>query len=63
MNWKNANLWQYSSRYPLVVQEIIEGYEKSYDNFAMYWVNRAGHMVPKDNPAAMGRILEKFTEQ
>lgn len=45
MNWKDANLWHYASRYPLVVQEIIEGYEKSYGNFAMYWVNRAGHMV------------------
>ncbi|KAG9434537.1 retinoid-inducible serine carboxypeptidase [Apis mellifera carnica] len=63
MNWKNANLWHYSPRYPIVVQEIIEGYEKSYGNFAMYWVNRAGHMVPKDNPAAMGRILQKFTGQ
>ncbi|PBC32839.1 Retinoid-inducible serine carboxypeptidase [Apis cerana cerana] len=63
MNWKDANLWHYSPRYPLVVEEIIEGYEKSHGNFAMYWVNRAGHMVPKDNPAAMGRILEKFTEQ
>ncbi|XP_012341187.1 retinoid-inducible serine carboxypeptidase-like isoform X1 [Apis florea] len=63
MNWKDANLWHYASRYPLVVQEIIEGYEKSYGNFAMYWVNRAGHMVPKDNPAAMARILQKLTEE
>ncbi|XP_076763044.1 retinoid-inducible serine carboxypeptidase [Xylocopa sonorina] len=60
MKWKNAASWQKSSRLPLVVKNTIEGYVKSYKNFAMYWVNRAGHMVPKDNPAAMAHILNEF---
>ncbi|CAL7939973.1 unnamed protein product [Xylocopa violacea] len=61
MKWKNATSWHKSSRLPLVVKNTIEGYVKSYRNFAMYWVNRAGHMVPKDNPAAMAYILNEFT--
>ncbi|KAK9300872.1 hypothetical protein QLX08_006578 [Tetragonisca angustula] len=61
MQWKNANSWHRSARTALVVKGIIEGYVKSYGNFSMYWINRAGHMVPKDNPAAMAWILNKFT--
>ncbi|KOX69411.1 Retinoid-inducible serine carboxypeptidase [Melipona quadrifasciata] len=61
MQWKNDNSWYRSARTALVVKGIIEGYVKSYGNFSMYWVNRAGHMVPKDNPAAMAWILTKFT--
>ncbi|XP_003484729.1 retinoid-inducible serine carboxypeptidase-like [Bombus impatiens] len=62
MQWKDANSWHRSDRAPLVVENIIEGYVKSYGNFSMYWVNRAGHMVPKDNPAAMAWILKDFTK-
>lgn len=61
MNWRNANAWKNSIRRPLVSEGIIEGYVKARDNFRMYWVNRAGHMVPKDNPAAMEKILQDFT--
>ncbi|KOC63106.1 Retinoid-inducible serine carboxypeptidase, partial [Habropoda laboriosa] len=61
MKWKNAASWHASTRNPLVVKDNIEGYVKSHGNFAMYWVERAGHMVPKDNPAAMSKILKEFT--
>ncbi|XP_060832676.1 retinoid-inducible serine carboxypeptidase-like [Bombus pascuorum] len=62
MQWKDANSWHRADRAPLVVENITEGYVKSYGNFSMYWVNRAGHMVPKDNPAAMAWILKEFTK-
>ena len=45
MKWKKLNDWNKSKRTPLVVNGIIEGYRKIYDNFAFYWINRAGHMV------------------
>ncbi|XP_076248727.1 uncharacterized protein LOC143188395 [Calliopsis andreniformis] len=61
MKWKNSNLWLKSVRRPLIVNGIIEGYVKSYGNLAMYWVNRAGHMVPKDNPDGMAKILQDMT--
>lgn len=61
MMWKDAASWRNSARTPLVAKNTIEGYVKSRGNFSMYWVNRAGHMVPKDNPAAMMKILDVFT--
>ena len=45
LKWRNINRWKNCDRKPLVVNGIIEGYEKSSGNFAFYWVNRAGHMV------------------
>lgn len=60
MKWKDAVAWRKKDRVPLVANNVIEGYRKSYGNFSMYWVNRAGHMVPKDNPAAMAEILKEF---
>lgn len=45
LKWKGANTWKNSVRYPLVAEDIVEGYSKAQDNFRMYWVNRAGHMV------------------
>ncbi|KAL2714156.1 retinoid-inducible serine carboxypeptidase-like [Vespula squamosa] len=62
LKWKNSNYWSNSQRRSLVSDNIIEGYSKKHNNFGMYWVNRAGHMVPKDNPAAMAIILKDLTE-
>ncbi|KYN23485.1 Retinoid-inducible serine carboxypeptidase [Trachymyrmex cornetzi] len=45
LKWKDADTWKNSDRKSLVVKSIIEGYFKVQDNFRMYWVNRAGHMV------------------
>ncbi|XP_029164024.1 retinoid-inducible serine carboxypeptidase-like [Nylanderia fulva] len=62
LNWKSSDIWKQGMiREPLVVDDILEGYYKRQDNFAIYWVLRAGHMVPKDNPAAMKTILENLT--
>ncbi|XP_029055382.1 retinoid-inducible serine carboxypeptidase-like isoform X2 [Osmia bicornis bicornis] len=60
LKWKNVTAWNNARRVPLVVNNIIEGYSKSQGNFALYWVNRAGHMVPKDNPNGMAQILKDF---
>ncbi|XP_070529256.1 retinoid-inducible serine carboxypeptidase isoform X2 [Cardiocondyla obscurior] len=61
LKWKSANTWKNSVRRPLVAEDIVEGYFKAQDNFRMYWVNRAGHMVPRDNPAAQEIILRDLT--
>ncbi|CAD6999263.1 retinoid-inducible serine carboxypeptidase [Ceratitis capitata] len=67
VNWIEKMQWSYKSQYEaaprvgISVNRILEGYEKSAGNFTMFWVNRAGHMVPADNPAGMGHILRRFT--
>ncbi|XP_029164025.1 retinoid-inducible serine carboxypeptidase-like [Nylanderia fulva] len=64
LKWKKADTWKYDSiKVPLVVEGIIEGYVKATDNFAMYLVYRAGHHVPKDNPAAMALILQDLIKE
>ncbi|KYN05363.1 Retinoid-inducible serine carboxypeptidase, partial [Cyphomyrmex costatus] len=62
LKWKHAGTWKNSNRYPLIVESIVEGYFKAQGNFRMYWVNRAGHMVPRDNPAAQEKILQDLTK-
>lgn len=43
----------------IAVEDVLEGYYKKAGKFSMYWVNRSGHMVPADNPAAMKYILDQ----
>ncbi|XP_012063378.1 PREDICTED: retinoid-inducible serine carboxypeptidase-like [Atta cephalotes] len=61
LKWKNADTWKNSNRNSFIFKSIVEGYLKVQDNFRMYWVNRAGHMVPKDNPIAQEKILQDLT--
>lgn len=62
LQWPNAAAYVASPRSTLVMNGIIEGYYKQYEKFSMYWINRAGHMVPFDNPPAMDYILRKVTK-
>ncbi|XP_070150580.1 retinoid-inducible serine carboxypeptidase [Polyergus mexicanus] len=57
-----AQWWKWLPREPLLSEDgFLEGFLKIWDKFCMYWVNRAGHMVPRDNPAAMKVILQNLT--
>ncbi|KAB0800564.1 hypothetical protein PPYR_06304 [Photinus pyralis] len=57
MKWSRSREWSTVPRTVLSVNGVNEGYQKKLGNFAVYWVNRAGHMVPADNPLAMNSIL------
>ncbi|XP_046739172.1 retinoid-inducible serine carboxypeptidase-like [Diprion similis] len=61
LKWPNATQWLNSSRDPLVIDSVIEGYVKQDNNFKLYWINRSGHMVPTDNPVATAAMLEDLT--
>ncbi|XP_058799507.1 uncharacterized protein LOC131668992 [Phymastichus coffea] len=58
MKWKHTHQWLKTPRAPLVIDNVVEGYSKAYDRFKLFWVNRAGHMIPVDNPVAMRSILQ-----
>ncbi|XP_014230834.1 retinoid-inducible serine carboxypeptidase-like [Trichogramma pretiosum] len=62
MRWARYLEWKTAQRVPVVVDGVIEGYQKSSSNFAFYWINRAGHMVPADNPAGMSALLADLTQ-
>ncbi|XP_014235676.1 retinoid-inducible serine carboxypeptidase-like [Trichogramma pretiosum] len=57
LDWKNSKNWLNAPRYPLVIDNVIEGYSKAYGNLKFFWVVRSGHMIPADNPVAMNKIL------
>ncbi|XP_068148547.1 retinoid-inducible serine carboxypeptidase [Drosophila tropicalis] len=61
MEWPGKEAYIASPRIGINVNRVLEGYEKTSGNFSMFWVNRAGHMVPADNPSAMSYILRHFT--
>lgn len=61
LRWPGKQGYVNSFRNGLGVNGVLEGYTKIYDKFSMYWVNRAGHMVPADNPVAMASILRDVT--
>lgn len=61
MEWNDKEAYLNTPRVAINVERVLEGYEKTAGNFSMYWVNRAGHMVPADNPQAMSHILREFT--
>lgn len=61
MEWNDKNSYLQNPRVGINVDRVLEGYEKTAGNFSMFWVNRAGHMVPADNPAAMSYILQHYT--
>ncbi|XP_026283650.2 retinoid-inducible serine carboxypeptidase-like isoform X1 [Frankliniella occidentalis] len=62
LHWKMGDFWvNQATREPLVVDNIIEGFVKDTSRLAFYWISRAGHMVPADNPAASIEVLKRVT--
>lgn len=59
LNFPEKAQYVASKRLAMGVDGIVEGYYKKAGRFFMYWVNRSGHMVPADNPAAMDYILKR----
>lgn len=62
MKWSGAKEYKAAKRHAIAIDSILEGYYKSLGNFTFYWVNRAGHMVPLDNPKAMNYLLQRITK-
>ncbi|KAK0096787.1 hypothetical protein PV326_004422 [Microctonus aethiopoides] len=61
LEWQYIKNWKESERIPIIVNDIIEGYVKGFKNFKMYWMNRAGHSVPLENPVATNKMMKDFT--
>jgi len=62
LQFKGADYWvNKAPREPLTANGIIEGFRKTSGKFEFYWINRAGHMVPSDNPAGAIEMLKQVT--
>ncbi|XP_020807674.1 retinoid-inducible serine carboxypeptidase-like [Drosophila serrata] len=61
LNWSGRSEYLRAARTPISVDGILEGYQKSGGNFTLFWINRSGHNIPADNPAAMSHVLRELT--
>lgn len=62
IKWKDGAHLKDVNRNAISCNGILEGYSQIHGNFGLYWINRAGHMVPLDNPPAMDVILVQVTK-
>lgn len=62
VNWTGTGDYKNAQRQVVSMDGFLEGYVKKYGKFALYWINRAGHMVPLDNPKGMDFILRNVTK-
>ncbi|CAG9578653.1 unnamed protein product [Danaus chrysippus] len=61
LRWHGAEGYKNATRHPIWVNNQLEGYYKSYGNFRFFWINKAGHSVPRDNPAGSSAFLRDMT--
>ncbi|KAG5677282.1 hypothetical protein PVAND_007052 [Polypedilum vanderplanki] len=61
MNWYGKKQYASATRNAISVNGLLEGYVRKYGRFAMYWLNRSGHMAPFDNPRACSVMLREET--
>lgn len=57
MPWSGLEEYKKSQRNSVVVDGYVEAYWRQQKNLNVYWVPRAGHMSPADNPKALDAIL------
>lgn len=61
LDWSGRNEYLRAPRTAISVNGILEGYQKTGGNFTLFWINRSGHSIPADNPAAMSHVLQHIT--
>ncbi|CAG4985684.1 unnamed protein product [Colias eurytheme] len=61
LKWAGAEGYKNAPRQPIWENNQLEGYYKSYGNFRFFWINKAGHSVPRDNPAGSNAFLRDMT--
>jgi len=62
LKWGGLQNWNDAQRVPLYDHgkyPLTGAFKKEYKNFSYYWIMRAGHMVPHDQPE-MGRTMLKM---
>ncbi|XP_063822513.1 retinoid-inducible serine carboxypeptidase-like [Ostrinia nubilalis] len=61
LKWDGAEGYKNAPRNPIWEDNKLQGYYKSYGNFRFFWINVAGHSVPRDNPAGSRAFLRDMT--
>ncbi|KAH6943611.1 hypothetical protein HPB50_024798 [Hyalomma asiaticum] len=61
LKWSGMKDFQAAEKQPMVVEGETAGYYKSFKNLTLYWVLKAGHMVPADAPLAAQSMARHIT--
>ncbi|XP_026315470.1 retinoid-inducible serine carboxypeptidase-like [Hyposmocoma kahamanoa] len=61
LKWHGAENYKNAERKPIWENDRLEGYYQAYENFRFFWINVAGHSVPRDNPAGTRAFLRDMT--
>ncbi|KAJ2949897.1 hypothetical protein O0L34_g11216 [Tuta absoluta] len=61
LKWAGAEDYKKAPRQPIWENGRLEGYSRSYGNLRFFWINVAGHSVPRDNPAGSRAFLRDMT--
>ncbi|CAI9617182.1 unnamed protein product [Staurois parvus] len=64
LKWKKLDQFKSLRWKPLHLQSReTAAFYKSWENFSFYWILRAGHMVPSDQPETSLKMLRMVTNQ
>lgn len=64
LKWKKLDQFKSLRWTPVHLQSReTAAFYKSWDNFSFYWILKAGHMVPSDQPEASLKMLRMITNQ
>ncbi|CAH2076164.1 unnamed protein product, partial [Iphiclides podalirius] len=61
LRWPGAEEYKKAPRLPIWENDRLEGYYQAYRNFRFFWINAAGHSVPRDNPDGSRAFLRDMT--
>ncbi|CAG9130065.1 unnamed protein product [Plutella xylostella] len=61
LQWSGAEQFSRAAREPVWEDGRLEGYYQSYGNFRFFYINVAGHSVPRDNPQGSKAFLRDMT--
>lgn len=61
LTWAGMKEFQATAKTPMMIDLATVGYYKSFKTLALYWVLKAGHMVPSDAPLAAQSMARHIT--
>ncbi|XP_028034257.1 retinoid-inducible serine carboxypeptidase-like, partial [Bombyx mandarina] len=61
LRWPGSEAYKNAPRLPIWENNKLEGYYKAFENFRFFWINVAGHSVPRDNPEGTNAFLRDMT--
>lgn len=63
LQWERINVWKRAAKQKWTIQGEIKGWAKTAGSLWFVLVNKAGHLVPSDQPQSASNMLGHFIRQ